>query len=111
MISMPERKPVEVPYVRDQHACRFMAFLARMEALARGEEVPLWVRGIPEPDWSRACNEPLMGDPQLSHAVDVLTSAAAREAEISLVCRRIIRRVSPIVREEIERYLAGNSDE
>ncbi len=110
MISMPERKPVEVPYVRDQHACRFMAFLARMEALARGEAAPLWVRGVPELDWSRASAEPLMGmgDPQLSHAVSVLSSAAAREAEISLVCRRIMRRIAPIVREEIDAYLHGD---
>jgi len=104
---MPDAREVEVPYVRDPHAFRFMAFLARMEALARGQEAPLWVRGVPQPDWSRGSAEPLMGDPQLSHAVGVLTSAAAREVEISLVCRRIIRRVSPIVREEIARYLAG----
>lgn len=107
---MPNRRrqPVEVPYVRDQYAVRFMGFLARMEALARGEEAPLWVRGVPEIDWSRGCAEPLLGDPQLSHAVSVLSSAAAREAEISLVCRRIMRRIAPIVHEEIDAYLHGD---
>jgi hypothetical protein len=85
-----------------------MGFLARMEALARGEEAPLWVRGIPEADWSRAFADPRGGDPELNHAVDVLSSAAAREAEISLVCRRILHRVTPIVCEEIDNYLHTN---
>ncbi len=102
------RHVVEVPYVQDPYARQLMEFLARVEALSRGE-APLWVRGLPEPDWSRAARDPLPTSPERSHAVDILSGAAAREVEIAMVCRRIIRRVSPIVREEIEGYL--NSDE
>jgi hypothetical protein len=102
-------RAVEVPYTTDPHAFALIEFLECVRAQANGE-APQWIRGVPQDDWSRAGSEPLPGVVGVTHAVEVLSGAGAREAEIAIVFKRILRRVSPIVQEEVERYLHGDED-
>lgn len=105
----PERRAVEMPYIADRHAYALCEFLARVDGLSNGR-APLWVRAVPEEDWSRASRDPLVTSPDISHAIDVLSGAGARQAEIAIVFKRILRRVSPIVHEEVQRYLDGDGE-
>lgn len=102
-------RAVEVPYTTDPYALGLCEYLERVRALSCGE-APLWIRGVPEQDWSRAARDPLPTSPDISHAVDVLSGAGAREAEIVCVFKRALRRCQEVVQEEVERYLHGDED-
>ena len=102
---MPRQKMpavVDIPYVLDSNARRLLYVLALVEALSENRG-PLFVCGRPEEDWARAAETPLSAEGH-GHAVDLLSGAQARIAELSIVCKRITDGVTALIEEEAARY-------
>ena len=102
---MPRQKMpavVDIPYVLDSNVRHLLYILAIVEAISAGR-APLFVCGRPEEDWARAGEASLSAD-GYGRAVDLLSGAQARTAELSILCRRVLDRITVFIEEETSRY-------